>query len=107
MGKDLFVGNLSFEVTEEDLRKLFAVAGTVRSVHLVTDPKTGLFKGSGFVKMATEAEAKEAAVILDGALLINREIRVSVARPKNTGPVPGGAEGGGPGRGKRPGRGRR
>ncbi|BCR02991.1 RNA-binding protein [Desulfuromonas versatilis] len=82
MGKDLYVTNISFQATEEDLRKLFAVAGTVRSVNLLTDPKTGLLKGNGFVRMASEAEAKEAAVILDGALLINREIGVSLARDK-------------------------
>ncbi len=82
MGKDLYVTNISFDATEEDLRKLFAVAGTVRSVNLLTDPRTGLLKGNGFVRMASEAEAKEAAVILDGALLINREIAVSLARPK-------------------------
>lgn len=94
MGKDLYVGNIPFDATEEDLFKLFSVAGTVRSVNLVTDPRTGQFKGSGFVRMSTEKEAKEAAVILDDALLINRQISVSVARtPEEKGAGPGGGRG--------------
>ncbi len=82
MNKDLYVRNISFDATEEDLKKLFAVAGKVKSVHLVTDPKTGQLRGSGFVKMATEQDAKEALEILDGALLINRVIEVSEALPQ-------------------------
>ncbi len=74
--------HISEKATDQDLRKLFTVAGTVVSVHLVTDPETGQFKGCGFVKMASEDEAAEAITTLDGALLINRIISVSAARPQ-------------------------
>ncbi len=82
MGKELFVGHISEKVTENDLRKLFGVAGAVSSVHLVIDPETGQFKGCGFVRMATDKEAQEAISTLDGALLIDRIIAVSEARPQ-------------------------
>ena len=82
MGKELYVRHISDKATEYDLRKLFEVAGTVASVHLITDPETGQFKGCGFVKMATDSEAHEAIITLDGALLINRVIAVSEARPQ-------------------------
>jgi RNA recognition motif-containing protein len=82
MGKELFVRHISDKASEEDIRKLFSVAGTVVSVHLATEPETGQFKGCAFVKMATENEAKEAITTLDGALLINRVIIVGNARPQ-------------------------
>jgi RNA recognition motif-containing protein len=82
MSRELYVGNLSYKATEDDLRRTFAVAGTVQSVHLITDPVTGASKGCGYVKMTTEAEAKEAIASLDGALLIDRVIEVSIARPQ-------------------------
>lgn len=81
MGKDLYVGNISFKATEEDILKLFSVAGRVRSIHLIKDAKTGQFKGCGFVKMA-DIEAKEAIATLDGTRLIDRIITVSEARPQ-------------------------
>ncbi len=82
MGRELFVRHISEKATENDLRKLFAVAGAVSSVHLVIDPETGQFKGCGFVRMATDKEAQEAISTLDGALLIDRIIAVSEARPQ-------------------------
>jgi RNA recognition motif-containing protein len=82
MSRELYVGSLSYKATEDDLRRTFAVAGTVQSVHLITDPVTGASKGCGYVKMTTEAEAKEAIACLDGALLIDRVIEVSIARPQ-------------------------
>jgi len=82
MGKELYVRHISDKATENDLRKLFSVAGTVASVHLITDPETGQFKGCAFVKMATDNEAQEAITTLDGALLINRVIMVGQARPQ-------------------------
>jgi len=82
MSKDLYVRNISPEATEDDLRKLFAVSGKVTYVHMVKDAKTGEFVGCAFVKMSSEAEAKDAIVTLDGALLINRIILVSAARPQ-------------------------
>lgn len=102
MGKDLYVGNISFNATEEDVLKLFSVAGRVKSIHLLKDPKTGQFKGCGFVKMA-DVEAKEAIATLDGTLLIDRVIVVSEARPqkpleqRNAGPRGKGGQGRGPG----------
>ena len=90
VNKDLYVSDISFEVREEDLQKLFALCGTVRSIHLLTDPKSGLFRGCAFVRMATIAEAKDAIVTLDGTRLLNRCISVTAARPKKPAaqPVP-------------------
>ena len=82
MARDVYVANISFEATEEDLRNLFSVSGTVKSVRLLNDPRTGLFRGTAFVQMANAAEAKDAIVTLDGALLINRVISVTEALPK-------------------------
>lgn len=82
MSKDLYVKHISAEATEEDLRKLFAVSGKVTYVHMVKDDKSGEFAGCAFVKMSSEAEARDAIVTLDGALLINRTIVVSAARPQ-------------------------
>jgi RNA recognition motif-containing protein len=90
MSKDIYVRHISPEASEEDLRKLFGVCGKVTYVHMVKDAKSGEFVGCAFVKMASEAEAKDAIVTLDGALLGNRTILVSVARPqKPKGPVKG------------------
>ncbi|KAF0220865.1 MAG: RNA-binding [Geobacteraceae bacterium] len=94
MGRELYVGKISFKATEDDIWKLFSVAGTVSSIHLITDSQTGQFKGCGYVKMATADEAKEAIDTLDGALLIDRVITVSEARPQKQKPrTPGGDRG--------------
>jgi len=82
MGRELYVGNIPYEATEFDLRRLFTVAGTVSTIHLITDPESGQFKGCCYIKMATADEAKEAINSLDGARLINRLITVSEARPQ-------------------------
>lgn len=96
MSRELYVGNIPFETTEQELRRLLAVAGTVSSIHLITDPVSGQFKGCCYVRMATPGEAREAINCLDGALVNNRLITVSEARPqKPKGPQPGG---GGPGK---------
>jgi RNA recognition motif-containing protein len=107
MGKELYVRHISDKATEDDLRKLFSIAGTVASIHPITDPETGQFKGSAFVKMSTDSEAKEAITTLDGALLINRVIMVGEARPQKqkTG-KPGGYQGKS-GQGNRPRSGRK
>ncbi len=107
MGKELYVGHISEKATENDLLKLFSVAGTVTSVHLITDPQTGEFKGCGYVRMATDAEAKEAIDTLDGALLIDRIVLVSEARPQKPKGRPFGAGRGKPGPANRAGRGRK
>jgi RNA recognition motif-containing protein len=82
MGKELYVGHISYEATEDDLRRAFAVAGTVTSVHIITDPVTGKSKGCAYVRMANAEEAKEAIECLDGALLGELIISVSIARPQ-------------------------
>jgi RNA recognition motif-containing protein len=82
MNKALYVRHIPAEATEEDLRKLFSVCGKVTYIHMVKDAKSGEFVGCAFVKMATEAEAKDAIAMLDEALLINRTILVSAARPQ-------------------------
>ena len=84
--RELFVTEISFSAEEEDLRKLFVLFGTVSSVHMVKDPKSGLFKGAAFVRMATPAQAKDACNSLDGTYLIDRCINVALARPKETAP---------------------
>lgn len=82
--KDLYVANLSFESEEEDLQKLFAICGTVRSIHMITDQKSGLPKGCAFVHMTTAAEAKDAINTLDGTSLHKRVISVTAALPRKS-----------------------
>ena len=79
MKKELYVGNLSANVTEDDIRKLFSVSGTVTSIHLIRDNRTKEFKGCGYVRMSSPEEMKDAIETLDGALLLDRIIRVSEA----------------------------
>lgn len=93
MSKELYVGSLSYDTTEYDLEKLFSVSGRVTSIHLITDSKTGEFKGCGYVRMSSEAEAKDAIHSLDGALLIDRRITVSIANPQKQKPASGGYKG--------------
>jgi RNA recognition motif-containing protein len=80
--RELYVGNIPFEATDAELRKLFSVAGTVSTIHLITDPTSGKFRGCAYVKMASPDEAREAINSLDGALFIDRVITVSEARPQ-------------------------
>ena len=80
--KDIFVADISFEATEEDLHKLFSVCGTVRSINMLTDPQKGHFKGVAFVRMSTDAENREAINMLDGTRLIDRCISVAAAKTK-------------------------
>jgi len=88
MSKDLYVKHIASEVTEEELRKLFAVCGKVTYVHMVKDAKSGQFLGCAYVKMSSEAEAKDARVTLDGARLGNREIVVVEALPQRPAGAP-------------------
>jgi len=97
MSKELYVGHISYEATEKDLIRLFTVAGTVTSVHLIVDPETGQFKGCGYVRMSSPDEAREAIETLDGALLRNRAITVSLARPQKQKTRPGAGR---PGKGR-------
>ncbi len=108
MTKKLYVGNISFKATEDDIRGLFAGSGSVESVHLVTDPHTGLLKGFGFVEMSTEAEAQKAIETLNGTSLLDRPLVVNEAKPPRQKEQRGfGGGGRGFGRDDRSGRGRR
>ncbi len=78
----LYVGNLSFSTTEDELRTLFTQAGTVTDVALIKDRDTGRSKGFAFVTMATQAEAEQAIKTLNGASLGDRELKVNPARPR-------------------------
>lgn len=82
MGIEVYVGQISGMVTEDEVRKLFSVVGTVTSVHLVTDPASGEFRGCGYVRMSTDEEAGEAVDLLNGAKLGDRLIVVKAAAPK-------------------------
>lgn len=80
--KNLFVGNLSFQTTETDLRALFEAFGQVGRVHMAMDRETGRARGFGFVEMANDEEAKKAIAGLDGKEVSGRNIKVNEARPK-------------------------
>ena len=78
----LYVGNLSYTTTEDDLRTLFAKAGGVASVAVIKDRDTGNSKGFGFVEMNTQVEAEKAINMLNGALVGDRELKVNLAKPR-------------------------
>ena len=82
MNNKLYVGNLSYSLTEEDLKKFFAEAGSVESATIITDKISGRSKGFGFVEMSSEEEVKKAIEIFDGKDLDGRDIVVNEARPK-------------------------
>ena len=102
MPAKLFVGNLSFQATEEDLRELFQQAGNVETVRIITDQFTGRPRGFGFVEMATKEEATKAVEMLNGRLFRDRNLVVDEARPQPQRGGGGGDRGGGS-RGPRPG----
>jgi RNA recognition motif-containing protein len=85
----LYVGNLSYETTEDDLRTLFAQAGTVTSVTLIKDRATGRSKGFGFIEMSSQSEVEQAIKMLNGTSVSNREIKVNIARPPEERPTRG------------------
>jgi len=95
MSSKLFVGNLSYQATEEDLRELFQQAGTVQSVRIITDQFTGRPRGFGFVEMSTKEEAERAIEQLNGRLFRDRNLVVNEARPQPSRPQGGGPRGGG------------
>jgi len=78
----LYVGNLSYSTTEDDLKTLFTKAGQVVSVALITDRDTGNSKGFAFVEMSTQVEAEQAMSMLNGFYLNDRELRVNLAKPR-------------------------
>lgn len=92
---NIYVGNLSFDITEEDLRKSFGEHGQVASARIITDTYTGKSKGFGFVEMGEKAEAEAAIRAMNGKELKGRPLKVNEARPKGE----GGGGGGGQNRG--------
>ena len=78
----IYVGNLSFEVTKEDLNAAFAEYGSVKQVQLPTDRETGRMRGFGFVEMSTDAEETAAIDALDGAEWMGRSLKVNKAKPR-------------------------
>ncbi len=94
MATRLYVGNLSFDTTEGDLRRLFEAHGTVTSCNLITDKFTGKSRGFAFVEMAAPAEADQAISELNGKSYDGRPLTVNEARPREERPA-GGRRGGG------------
>jgi len=80
--KKLYVGNISFQASEDDIRELFSKSGEVESVKLISDQATGRAKGFGFVEMATEEDAKKAIDSLNGTSFMERTITVAEAKPQ-------------------------
>lgn len=78
----IYVGNLSYDATTEDLTAVFAEYGTVKKVQLPTDRETGRMRGFGFVEMSTEAEETAAIEALNGAEWMDRELKVNKAKPR-------------------------
>ncbi len=78
----IYVGNLSYEVTSEDLNEVFAEYGTVNRVHIPTDRETGRARGFAFVEMQTEAEEEKAIETLDEAQWMGRSLKVNKAKPR-------------------------
>ena len=97
--KNIFVGNLSFGTTEQDIRSLFERYGAVDRVNIVTDRDSGQPKGFAFVEMANDAEGNNAIAAINGQEVGGRALTVNEARPKTSG-------GGGGGRGRSGGGGR-
>ena len=107
--KNIFVGNLSFNTNEDELRQIFESYGQVDRVSILTDRDTGRSRGFGFVEMASDEDGEKAITALNGSQFGGRTINVNEARPKSDhrggGGGFGGGGGGGRGRGDRDGRG--
>src|SRR5512146_64148 len=86
MDTKLYVGNLSFDTTEDGLRSKFAEAGTVVSVDMIKDRDSGRMKGFAFVTMNNQEEAENAIRMFNGKMLDNRELKVNIARPREERP---------------------
>src|SRR5215469_14146222 len=110
MNNKLFVGNLSFKTTENELNDAFAAHGTVIEANLMMDRATNRSRGFAFVTMSTDEEAQKAIAAMNGKDLNGRAITVNIARPREERPAGGGGGrrdfGGGGGRGERGGGGR-
>ena len=94
MESKLYVGNLPYTATEEELSSMFGQAGTVTSVAIIKDRDTGRSKGFAFVEMGSNADAQKAVSMLNGQNMGGRDLRVSIARPREEGGGGGGGRGG-------------
>ena len=94
MGSKLYVGNLSYNVTSQDLESMFSAHGTVKSAELISDRDTGRSKGFGFVQMGSDAEAQAAIAALNGQQNNGRALTVNEAKPREDRPRGGGGGGG-------------
>jgi RNA recognition motif-containing protein len=105
MESKLYVGNLPYSARDDSLQELFSQAGTVVSANVITDRESGRSKGFAFVEMSNSAEADKAIQMFDGYSLDGRDLRVSVARPREERPrgFGGGDRSGGGGRDRRSG----
>src|SRR5437764_12847952 len=95
MGRKLYVGNLTYGVTDGALQQMFEAHGTVESAQVIMDRDTGRSKGFGFVEMKTDQEAQAAIAALNGKEMEGRALTVNEARPKTEGGGRGGGGGGG------------
>ena len=93
MSNKLFVGNLSFDTTENDLQDAFAAHGTVTEANIMMDRMSGRPRGFGFVTMSTPEEAQKAIAAMNGAQLGGRALTVNIARPREERPGGGGGRG--------------
>jgi cold-inducible RNA-binding protein len=94
METKLYVGNLSYSATEEELKDLFAQAGEVSSVTLIKDRDTGRSRGFAFVEMSSQVEAENAISMFNGYTMDNRQLTVNIARPREERGGGGGGFGG-------------
>ena len=90
----LYVGNLAFQTTEQDLNNLFAEAGTVNSANVVTDRDSGFSRGFGFVEMSSKEEGDSAISMFNGREIDGRSLKVNEARPREDRSNNGGGRGG-------------
>jgi cold-inducible RNA-binding protein len=101
MGTKIYVGNIAFNVSEEEIRNLFAPFGAIESVKLISDPATGRQRGFGFVEMASAPDAAKAIAELNGKSFMERALAVSEAKPQQSRDRGFGNRGGGYGNNKR------
>ncbi len=99
MGKKLYVGNLSYDVSSSDLEALLSPHGTIQSAEVIMDRSTGQSKGFGFVEMGSDSEAQAAITALDGQDHGGRALKVNEAKPREPRSGGGGGYGGGGGGG--------
>ena len=99
MDTKIYIGNLSYDTTEDNLREMFSQAGTVASVALIKDRDTGQSKGFAFIEMSSQAEAQKAIQMFNGKTVGSRELKVNLARPREESGSGGYGRGGGYDRG--------